>query len=47
MLTVDFYLLECKDKPALPEGYLWIPETNLDQYGKPRLFELLIKALNA
>lgn len=46
-LTVDFYLLECKEKPVLPEGYLWIPETDLDKYGKPRLFELLIKALNA
>jgi len=30
-------------RPELPEGYFWIKETELDQYAKPRLFELLIE----
>lgn len=41
-LTTDFYLLECAEKPTLPEGYVWIPERELERYGKPRLFELLL-----
>ena len=42
-LTVDFYLLETSEKPTLPDGYVWIPETALDTYAKPRLFELLLE----
>ncbi|MBR0223447.1 MAG: A/G-specific adenine glycosylase [Bacteroidales bacterium] len=42
-LTVDFYLLDCVEKPALPDGYVWIPERELDRYGKPRLFERLLQ----
>ena len=42
-LTVDLYLLECTEKPALPDGYEWIPERELDRYGKPRLFERLLQ----
>ena len=44
-LTACFYLLECDEKPSLPEGYIWIPESELAQYAKPRLFELLLQAL--
>jgi len=44
-LLADFHLLECNARPALPEGYIWIPEDKLDQYAKPRLFELLLRAL--
>ncbi|MBQ5518440.1 MAG: A/G-specific adenine glycosylase [Bacteroidales bacterium] len=44
-LLADFYLLTCEAKPALPEGYIWIPEDKLDRYAKPRLFELLLRAL--
>lgn len=44
-LTADFYLLECRQKPVLPDGYIWIPEERLGDFGKPRLFELLLKAL--
>ncbi len=44
-LIVDFYLWEPAERPELPEGYLWIKETELDRYGKPRLFELLLEAL--
>ena len=42
-LICDFYLWEPADRPELPEGYFWIKEAELDHYGKPRLFELLIQ----
>ena len=41
ILMTDFYLLECDSKPALPEGYLWVPESDIDHYGVPRLVEML------
>jgi A/G-specific adenine glycosylase len=44
-LLVDFYLWEPTEEPALPEGYIWIDEAELDRYAKPRLFELLLEAL--
>ncbi len=44
-LIVDFYLWEPLDRPELPDGYIWIKETELDRYGKPRLFELLLESL--
>ena len=44
-LIVDFYLWEPLSRPELPEGYVWIKETELDRYGKPRLFELLLESL--
>lgn len=46
-LLADFYLWEPAEKPELPEGYVWIPETELDRYGKSRLFELLLERLPA
>ena len=44
-LICDFYLWEPENRPELPEGYFWIKETELDNYAKPRLFELLLEAL--
>ncbi|MBP5336805.1 MAG: A/G-specific adenine glycosylase [Bacteroidales bacterium] len=44
-LIVDFYLWEPAEEPTLPEGYLWIDETELDRYAKPRLFEHLLESL--
>lgn len=44
-LIVDFYLLDCLQRPSLPEGYLWIPEAELDRYAKPRLVEILLEEL--
>ena len=44
-LYVDFYLYESAERPSLPAEYVWIPEAELDRYGKSRLFELLLKAL--
>ncbi len=44
-LIADFYLWEPVQRPQLPDGYLWIQETELDRYGKPRLFEKLLEAI--
>ena len=41
ILMADLYLLECNSKSALPEGYQWVAEADLDQYGVPRLVEML------
>ena len=44
-LIVDFYLWKPTEEPALPEGYFWIEEAELDRYAKPRLFERLLETL--
>lgn len=46
-LIADFYLWEPVQRPELPEGYIWIKETELDRYAKPRLFELLLEAVTS
>ena len=45
-LLADFYLWEPSHRPALPEGYFWIKEAELDDYAKPRLFELLLETIH-
>ena len=45
-LVADFYLAETAEQPLLPEGYIWIPEAELDRYAKPRLFERLLQSLD-
>ena len=40
-------LAKLDNKPDLPEGYVWIAESQLDRYGKPRLFERLLEAVRA
>lgn len=44
-LLANFYWARPAEKPDLPEGYHWIPETELDRYAKPRLFVLLLEML--
>ena len=44
-LIVDFYLLECTERPSLPDEYIWIQEAELDNHAKPRLVEILLEAL--
>ena len=46
ILYADFYLWEPTEQPQLPEDYFWIPEADIDQYGVPRLIELLLEELN-
>ena len=41
-LIADFYRLDCAERPSLPDGYVWINETELDRYAKPRLIEILL-----
>ena len=46
ILYADFWLWETKERPSLPEGYFWIKEEEVGNYGVPRLIELLIETLN-
>lgn len=41
ILLADFYLLETKNRPLLPDDYIWIKESDMTQYGVPRLIEIL------
>ena len=47
VLLADFYLLETSSRPVLPEGYIWVAEQALGDYGVPRLVELLLEAVAA
>jgi len=42
ILYADFYFLEVTKKPSLPEGYIWVRESDLDDFAKPRLIERLL-----
>lgn len=42
VLYADFWLWEPDQKPVLPADYLWIKEADIDQYGVPRLIEILL-----
>ena len=45
ILLADFYLLEADGRFPLPADYIWIKESELDQYGIPRLIEILLEKL--
>lgn len=45
ILYADFYLLETKTTPHLSSEYQWIAESEWEQYGVPRLIELLHKRI--
>jgi A/G-specific adenine glycosylase len=47
VLYADFWLWEPDQKPGLPADYLWIKETDIGNYGVPRLIEILLKHLNS
>ena len=46
VLYADFYLLETEEKPVLPADYIWIPESDIDNYALPRLIEILLDSLH-
>ncbi len=46
ILLADFYLLETENRPLLPNDYIWIKEGDMNQYGIPRLIEILLEKLN-
>ena len=45
VLLADFYLWEPAERPALPDDYIWIREEDIDNYGIPRLVDILLDKL--
>ena len=45
VLYADFYLWEVETRPQLPDDYIWIKESELGDYAKPRLIEKLLTSL--
>ena len=45
ILYADFYLWEPDEQPSLPSDYIWIPESDIDNYALPRLIEILLADL--
>ena len=46
ILYADFWLWEVDERPQLPDGYFWIKEEEIGNYGVPRLIEILLETLN-
>lgn len=46
ILLADFYLLETDVRPQLPDDYIWIKEEEIEDYGIPRLIELLLEKIS-
>ena len=46
ILMADCYLIETSRKPRLPDDYLWIVEEDIQQYGIPRLVEILLERIH-
>ncbi len=47
ILLADFYLLELEERPGLPGDYIWIKEDDIEQYGVPRLIEIMLEKINS
>ena len=47
VIYADFWLWETNGRPALPDDYFWIKETELDRYAVPRLIENLLSFVQA
>ena len=47
ILLADFYLLETETRPLLPDDYIWVKEDEVEQYGVPRLIEILLEMVQA
>ena len=45
ILTADFYLWETDERPTLPDDFIWIREEDIDNYGIPRLVDILLSKL--
>jgi len=46
LILADFYLLDAPTRPDLPDGFLWVPESDLGpRYPKSRLFLRLLELL--
>lgn len=46
ILLADFYLLETEARPQLSDDYIWIKEEEIEDYGIPRLIELLLEKIS-
>jgi A/G-specific adenine glycosylase len=46
VIYADFWLWEPEQQPVLPEDYYWIKEKDWDQYGVPRLVEIMLDEIN-
>ena len=46
ILYADFYLWEPDEQPSLPSDYIWIPESDIDNYALPRLIEVLLELVH-
>ncbi len=46
VIYADFWLWEPDEQPALPEDYSWIREEEWDDYGVPRLVEMMLNEVN-
>lgn len=46
ILFADFYLLETDVHPQLPDDYIWIKEEVIEDYGIPRLIELMLEKIS-
>lgn len=46
ILLADFYLLETDAHPQLPDDYIWITEEEIEDYGIPRLIELMLEKIS-
>ena len=45
VLIADFYLWQFAERPSLPQGFIWIPETDITHYAIPRLVQRLLDFL--
>ena len=45
VLLCDFYLWQPEERPTLPEGYVWVDESEIDRYALPRLIEKMLPSL--
>ena len=46
VIFADFWLWEPEQQPLLPEDYSWIKEEEWDNYGVPRLVEMMLNEVN-
>lgn len=47
ILLADFYLQETETRPLLPDDYIWVKEDEVEQYGVPRLIEIMLEMVQA
>ncbi len=46
ILLADFYLLEVEERPSLSDDYIWIKESEMENYGVPRLIEIMLDKIH-